>query len=556
MLPWNRRIMKQLKKKISIIIGLIIVCAILTNFTVDKKDINTVRQTKKPLVDSIPRLFSTHNLGNFYYTDNGYDIHMLTEHKNNPLQRIVSISVYRFSSATQTMLLQDSILLNREGKPVVKMTPYSSGLSSTYFFYDNRGNGFLDVTILENKYDTLYTLRRFDRFNREYMSVQYNITRKELDYLTTTDISPVSDSVVKLKLIKFEPDIKYKNVLPFESRYMLIKQVKDSLVNVSTDRIVYDDTTYNSTYKNLFNIENNFLVPENEIFQFTFNSQGDWIEKKNKQFDIQRKFLYYGLNDDEIKTNLSANASVLNYLYSQMDSLPSLAWANFKKKQNSFEIRSKLFENGTYGDSIGLKEGNTIEDFLPELWYQVSAGYGNIPGFDSICYGVGYNTPIKNDDGYNKRCLAIYERQNGKYRLIKQSFGAIEDFNDADNDLLFDGYDETKFSVDIEGGDIIINYEYMRGEASYEYAYNKGNWILVRYGSGHRTCCQSESYSYDYVTKTYSYSVFSLGDDDDNESGDLPRDTSITVIQDRPIMYMDSLNVRNYDYDETGLLIK
>lgn len=48
-----------------------------------------------------------------------------------------------------------------------------------------------------------------------------------------------------------------------------------------------------------------------------------------------------------------------------------------------------------------------------------------------------------------------------------------------DNDLLFDGYDESNFSVSIQDGHIVINYEYMRGEAVNEYAYENGNWILV-----------------------------------------------------------------------------
>ncbi len=531
-------------KTISVILTLFIVSGLLANFTVDKKDNSNYKQTKKSLTDSIPRLISLSNLVDFYYPDNGYDVNILSEHKNNQEKIIKSISVYRFSSAAQNMVLQDSILLDREGKPVVRMTPYGSGISSTYYFYDDRGNRFLDVTILENKYDTLYTLRKFDRYNRAYASIRYNVTRKELDYFTTVDIIPVSDMVVNLKLTKYDPDINHKNVLPFESRDMLIKQVKDSLVQVNTNRLVYNDTAYNSTYENLFRIENNFLVPEKFHIQLTYNSQGDWIEKKNSEFDIQRKFSYDTPNNDEIKTGVKAKVSVLNYLYSQMDSLPSQAWENYKEKQNSFEIRSKLFENGTFGDSIVIKEGNTIETFLPKLWYQVSAGSGSITGIDSLCYAVAYNTPVKSDDDYNKRCLAIYEHLNGKYRLIKQTFGAIEEFNDTDNDLLFDGYDETNFSVDIEGGDVIINYEYMRGEASYEFAYKKGNWILVSYASGHRTCCQSESYSYDYRTKTYSSSVFNMGDDNDNESGDMPRDTSITVIEERPIIYMDSLNIK------------
>jgi len=68
-------------------------------------------------------------------------------------------------------------------------------------------------------------------------------------------------------------------------------------------------------------------------------------------------------------------------------------------------------------------------------------------------------------------------------------FGAIEYFIDSDDDLLFDRYDETNFSVNTEDGDIVVSYEYMRGEASYTFTCKKGSWLLAGYASGHRTCC-------------------------------------------------------------------
>ena len=544
--------MKQYKKAISITVGTIIIFVLLSDFKIDKKDNYTVRQTKKIVADSIPRLLSIYNLGDRNFTDNGYFITTLSEHTNNPEKKIKSISVYRFSPVTHSMILQDSIILNKEGKPVVRMTPYNTRFSTTYFFYDDKGNGFLDITLLENNYDTLYTLTRFDRFNRANFSIQYGITRKEFNYITETDVTPLSDTVVHLKRIKYYPDIKYKKMLPGESNDMLIKQVNDSLVNVITKRIVYIDTSYNSTYKSRLKIENNSLVAEYISDRYTYNSLGDWIERKNDQFEIQRKFTYYATNENEIKSNLSAKNSILKFLYSQMDSIPLRAWKNYNEMQNSFEVRAQMVANRTYGDSIKLQEANTIEAFLPKLWYQVSEGSGNIPGIDSMCYVIGYNTPIKGDDDNYKRCLAIYVHRNGKYRLIKQSFGAIDYFYDTDNDLLFDGNDETNFSVEIQDGDIIVHYEYMRGEASDEFAFEKGNWILVRCASGHRTCCQFESSSYDYKTKTYSSSISSFGDDNDNESGDMPRDTSITRIQNRPVMYMDSVTIKGFEYDKDG----
>jgi hypothetical protein len=139
---------------------------------------------------------------------------------------------------------------------------------------------------------------------------------------------------------------------------------------------------------------------------------------------------------------------------------------------------------------------------------------------------------------------------NGVYVLRKQSLNAIESFIDQDHDFSFHNFDETNFSVGISKGEVIVSYSYMRGEASYAYAYQNGDWVLVNYESGHRTCCQAEMYSYNYKTKMYSASIINTSDDD------TPRDTSITIQQSRPMMYMDSMNVMQYDYSETGLLVK
>ena len=105
--------------------------------------------------------------------------------------------------------------------------------------------------------------------------------------------------------------------------------------------------------------------------------------------------------------------------------------------------------------------------------------------------------------------------------------------------FLFDGYDASNFAVSILDGHIVINYEYMRGEAVNEYAYENGNWILVYASSSHRTCCSASISSYDYRTKTLTESTFPLGEEDYDDSTGISRDTVITTIEDRPVIYMD-----------------
>ena len=248
---------------------------------------------------------------------------------------------------------------------------------------------------------------------------------------------------------------------------------------------------------------------------------------------------YYEPNEEEIKIDFSPNKSILQHLKSQMKLLPKQAWRNYNEKKNAYKKRLSLFQNHAYGDSIVIKEARTLEAFLPKLWYEVSVSSGEITGIDSLCYVVGYNTPVTGNDGSFLRSLAIYVYREGKYQLIKQSFYAIDSFDDMDNDLLFDGFDESNFSVSIQDGHILINYEYMRGESVNEYAYENGNWKLVYASSSHRTCCFASISSYDYRTKTFTESTFRFGDEEYDESTGIPRDTVITTIEDRPTIYMD-----------------
>jgi hypothetical protein len=523
-----------------IILRGIIVLSFLASFTIEKAGLPALFRAGRSVSDSLSSLVALSNFWDMYY-DYGYNLDVLSEHHFNPEHRIRSISVYRLRTDDQGTMLQDSILLNAEGKPVLRITPYESGPSCTYYYYNDQGNPYLDVMVNSNKYDTLYTLRQFDRYHHAMKAIQYNISRKELQFLTVIETTSSSDTLVQQKLVRYDSDIDRMKVLPFESRDMLLSKTGDSLLRVRINRTVYSDTSCNSNYEELYRIENNRLVYNKMQYQTAYNQQGDWIDKKSANFNLHRTFSYYHAGEPDFTGGLPMNASVVDFLYSQMDSLPALAWKNYQEGRDSLEARRQMVEEGTYGDSIALTEAQNLEEFQPALWYTVSVGSGNIKGFDSLCYAVGYNTPVT-DGGDYLRCLAIYEHRNGMYRLLKQSFGALDVFYDDDDDLLFDGFDETNFTISIEDSDVIINYEYMRGEATYEYAYDNGNWVLVYYSSGHRTCCQAESSSYDYRTKTYSYTQFSTMDDEENEDSDMPSDTTITEIQDRPIIYMDDMD--------------
>jgi len=123
-------------------------------------------------------------------------------------------------------------------------------------------------------------LRKFDRYRHAVKAIQYNITRKELQYLTVIDMSILSDTMVQLKLVRFDPEINHGQALPFEGRDMLVSMEGDSLLSVQIHRTVFSDTSYNSDYKELYRIEKNRLVYNKMKCQTQYNQQGNWIEKQ------------------------------------------------------------------------------------------------------------------------------------------------------------------------------------------------------------------------------------------------------------------------------------
>ncbi|HEX2921024.1 MAG TPA: hypothetical protein VHO50_07660 [Bacteroidales bacterium] len=540
----------KINKSNSVLVFLSFLTIILLGFKVGRTG-NNYFNFENAASDSVSSLVALSNFWDMYY-DYGYDLDILSEHNNQPGKRINSISVYRLSSDAAEETLQDSILLNSEGRPVLKISPHESGPSYTWYYYDAKGRLYLDIMINSNKYDTLYTLRQLDMYNHASKTIEYNITRKELQFLTLIETNTQSDGLVQLNMARFDPDLKYNKVLPFEARDMLISIAGDSLLSVHTNRTVFSDTSYNSTYTDLYRIENNRLVHNKITCQTLYDQHGNWIEKKSNSFNIRRRFSYNDSVEPEITKTLPINASVVEFLSTQMDSLPAIAWKNYEDDQISLKNREMMYEEGSYGDSITLTEANSLGEFLPELWYVVSEVSGNLTGFDSTCYVVGYNTPLSSGDGDNLRCLAIYEQRNGIIRLKKQSFGALDPFYDADEDLVFDAFDETNFSVSLQDGNIVVYYEYMRGEATNEYAFEDGKWVLVYTSSSHRTCCQAEIVSYDYRTKTYSFSLFNMIDEEEYENSDMPHDTSYTEIEDRPVIYMDGPQGSSFNPDETS----
>ncbi|HEX8545912.1 MAG TPA: hypothetical protein VF691_03060 [Cytophagaceae bacterium] len=533
------------------IFGLILLLILSITFFIfyTKKDLASNKREVISL-ENLPRLLSIQNFHNFYYQDKSEDVYVISQHKPDD-KKLKSIKLYRFSTGYNKMLFEKELFFDFDGK-IVK-TAYSSSenpdSSFTYIFYNDQKKIYLEVFIGSNKYDTIYTLRNFDEQSHIIEEIKYNIKRKELNELTTWKFKLMSDSLLRLEETIYQNNMTLNNILPYYKKDINFIVVNPSEVKVHTVRTVCQDTSYNSIYEDLFKLENNTLVSTKYPVEYEYNKQGDWSSMKGEGYFVKREMSFYQEGESEITKGFDYSKLVLDTLDLMMQTIPTKAWKNHRAKHAKIAAKTKLFNEGKYGKSIEKEVANAIEEFTPALWHLVSVDSGSIAGFENKCFVVGYNTPLKDKNEFNRRCLAIYERINGSYKLRKQSINAIESFVDQDDDFSFHDFNEANFTVGINEGKVFVSYSYMRGEASYSYAYQNDDWVLISYESNHRTCCEAEMYSYDYKTKMYSASITST-------SGDETGDTSITIQQNRPVMYMDSMNVMQYDYSETGLLVK
>jgi len=212
-------------------------------------------------------------------------------------RKIKSISSYFYSDVNNNFYLFDSVIFDQEGKAIlIYQRDGGSKLARIYPFYDENGNRYLDITVSSNGYDTIYTLRKFDKFNKLQSILQYNIKRQEYIDFEIININLISDSSLNIKYecydtYLYKDDINYKILLPYETKDIQVKMLNDSLVQTYTKRIVHTDTSYNSNYIDLYIIKGNFLIHANCKPNITKNIYSNFIEIIDNNIGIKKKFL-------------------------------------------------------------------------------------------------------------------------------------------------------------------------------------------------------------------------------------------------------------------------
>lgn len=158
------------------------------------------------IAKSSSRLLSIDNLGDKSNADNGYLISSLSAQVKESKKKVKSIAVYRQNPISKEMILQDSILFNKKGLPVLRLAPYSENYYKTFYYYDQKGRPYLNIYVISDR-ETLYTL---NQYNSTELQIQYRVKAKEIEYLIEKEVIPISDSVVQLKRMQYQQDSKLK----------------------------------------------------------------------------------------------------------------------------------------------------------------------------------------------------------------------------------------------------------------------------------------------------------------------------------------------------------
>jgi hypothetical protein len=439
----------------------------LISCTEDKSenDIKNVNSTHK-------NLLSIKNLHNFRFVENPSDDDFLSECsmlKQTPR----TIQIFNYSSSQEKMLPERTFFYNRKGELVKSTYIEETGDTSlTYFYYDKSGNRFLDIFISGNKYDTIGRLRNFNTEKHITEELNYNLRRRELNNYTARSFEPINDNSLNITETDYESGLDFKGVLPFYKTEMVLTQIETNSIEVNSARTIYNETSRLTKSKENHLIQGNLIInKENNLSKLVNDENKNWIEKKGEHFWVKRKITYYNNSDSEFQKEYKYSTNLISTLDSVMSVIVEKAWKNYNDKTNAYSERHKKYTKGDYGLNINVMETKNIKEFTPEMWLLISCDSGQLTGYQGKCYVLGYNTPVLDKNGSNLRCLAIVEKINDSFILRKESFSAIEGFIDSENDLIFNGYNETNFSLRISQGKIVIGYNYMRGESSYTFGF-------------------------------------------------------------------------------------
>ncbi|MDH6307477.1 hypothetical protein M2451_000626 [Dysgonomonas sp. PFB1-18] len=453
-----------------------------------------------------------------------------------------------------------------------------------YFWYDEKGNPTeaLKYRISENK----KVFDDYERINYTYSEEQTQALRMSIYYDTIK--SNYTNSAVFDKygypLIWDEINYEYQSfdgkTLPIKIGDNVITRDKSGQMeeefNASTDKRVqymYDEegrlkqkqqselAGVSSAHTEIFEYDNygnekikisSYQKHVSTIeYEYKYDQYGNWTQKNiyssdndtpKKLSEIElREITYYA----EGETNTGIDESYLpisddvRYIADNIEK-----WADEKKEKS--EAYRQAVDDGDFDTEITLTSAEDINDFTPKWWRIIGQADGDLNGDGIADKAIVYNTPVSLDE-WEARCLAIYKKEDGKWKLWLQTFAPL--LSSGGGGMMGDPFS----GISIEDGCIIINHwGGSREKWSYQHSYKyvNDNWHLIHAITSSGDACRGHSMQYDLLTgdiltEDYIYDCEEDGTKEENKKKELNR------IPDKLPLITDPFFNQDFDIDES-----
>lgn len=452
-----------------------------------------------------------------------------------------------------------------------------------YFWYDEKGNPTeaLKYKISENK----KVFDDYERINYTYSEEQTQALRMRIGYDTLK--YDHTDSAVFNKygylLTWNETGYEYQTFdgipLPVKIGDNVITRDKsgriESELNTSTDKRVqygYDEegklrqkrqselAGVSSILNEIFeydeygnekiktsSYQNHTTITE---YEYKYDQHGNWTQKniyysdndaRRKLSEIElREITYYAENETETGINESylPISDDIRYMADNIEK-----WADEKKEK--LEAYHQAIENGDFDTEITLTSADNLSEFTPKWWRIIGQADGDLNGDGIADKAIVYNTPI-NDEEFEARCLAIYKKENGKWKLWLQTFAPL--LSSGGGGMMGDPFD----GISIEDGCIIINHfggSSEKWSQQHSYKYVNDNWHLVHISTSDGNACHGHSMQYNLLTGDILIEDY-ISDCEEDGTKEKHTKKELNRVPDKLPLITDSFFNEDFDIDE------
>ena len=254
----------------------------------------------------------------------------------------------------------------------------------------------------------------------------------------------------------------------------------------------YDDSIGGSfEYEYQYDKENNWVVKKKY-----YSDVKDGVLQKKKLMKVEyREITYYNSDTKEQSFELPKIPEIINKIRAE---IPSAA----DKNEVELNEKKKAIDNDSYDTEITTKVAENIKDFTPKYWKLKATAYGNLDDDDAEEAVTVYEMPSI-DDGDTEQVLAIFKKENGKWKLWNQTSAPI--MSTQSGGMMgnpFDGISISKKSI------VIKHFGGSRDKWAYthRYRFQNGDWYLigasVHYGA---PCDDDVKFDYNISTGDATY---------------------------------------------------